>query len=279
MRDALAVNDTAGPRPTAGDEGMTVGAVASLVGVSVRTLHHWHAVGLVAPSGRSWAGYRLYSPADVVRAQQVLVYRETGMPLARVKEALDDPGADSGAHLARQRELLQERISRLARMVRAIDAMMEKETMGEPLSAQERAEIWGEYWDPAYARQAEERWGDTEDWAESARRMGRMSKTDWMEAHERAEELEADLARAFSRGVAPGSEEANALAERHRADLNRWFEVSVAKQVIIARGYVHDERFTRHYDRHAEGLAAWLKEIIDAGAAAQGVDPASAQWC
>lgn len=259
--------------------GMTVGALASLVGVSVRTLHHWDAIGLVRPSERSWAGYRMYSQADVMRVQQVLVYRETGMPLARIKEAVDDPRADSWAHLARQRELLQERISRLVRMVRAVDTMMERETMGMPLNAQERAEIWGPDWDPSYAEEAEQRWGETGDWAEAARRQARMSKADWVEAHDQIEALEAELAQAFSRGVAPGSPEANALAERHRADLNRWFDVTVAKQVIIARGYVCDERFARHYDRRAQGLAAWLKEIIDAGATAQGVEPASAQWC
>lgn len=297
MRDALVMKESARPSrhedstgstgaldraddsTNGSTDGMTVGALASLVGISVRTLHHWDAIGLVTPSGRSWSGYRLYSQADLTRVQQVLVYRETGMPLARIKEAVDDPQADSWAHLARQRELLEERIARLTRMVRAVDTMMEKEKMGEPLSAQERAEIWGTYWDPSYAEEAEQRWGDTEDWAESARRQARMSKTDWMEAHDQVEALEADLAQAFNRGVAPGSQEANVLAERHRADLNRWFEVTVAKQVIIARGYLHDERFARHYDRRAEGLAAWLKAIIDANATAQGVDPAGAQWC
>ncbi|WP_223908716.1 MerR family transcriptional regulator [Actinomyces capricornis] len=262
--------------------GMTVGAAAGLLGISVRTLHHWDAIGLVKPSGRSLSGYRLYSQDDVSRLQRALVYRATGMPLARVKEALDETGMDARAHLARQRELLEERIARLARMVRAVDtmmeAMMEREDTGMALTVQEQAEIWGDDWDPAYAEEAEQRWGETEDWAESARRQARMSKADWMEAHEATESLEAGLAEAFVRGVTPGSAQANALAERHRAELNRWFEVTVAKQVIIARGYVGDERFARHYDRRAEGLAAWLKEIIDANALAQGVDPAAAQW-
>lgn len=204
------------------------------------------------------------------------------MPLARVRQVLDDPRADAWAHLARQRELLEERIARLARMVRAVntmmETMMERQDSKDGLTVQEQAEIWGADWDPAYAEEAEQRWGDAEDWAESARRQALMSKADWMEAHEATESLEADLAEAFIQGAAPGSAQANELAERHRAELNRWFDVTVAKQVIIARGYVADERFARHYDRRAEGLASWLKEVIDANAAAQGVDPAAARW-
>ena len=70
---------------------------------------------------------------------------------------------------------------------------------------------------------------------------------------------------------------ANALAEEHRAGLT-WFDVTPAKHVILARGYVADPRFAAHYDGYEPGLAAWLKEIIDANAAAHGVDPATARW-
>ena len=80
-------------------------------------------------------------------------------------------------------------------------------------------------------------------------------------------------------GVEPGDERANALAERHRASIDQWFDTTYSKQVLIARGYVADPRFTAHYDRLEVGLAAWLKGIIDANAAAHGVDPVAAVWC
>ena len=51
------------PDPTGARQDLTVGEAARLVGVSVRTLHHWDALGLAKPSGRTWSGYRLYSPA------------------------------------------------------------------------------------------------------------------------------------------------------------------------------------------------------------------------
>ncbi|WP_081384781.1 MerR family transcriptional regulator [Actinomyces oris] len=260
------------------DIAMTVGEVSTLLGVSVRALHHWDETGLVHPSRRSAAGYRLYGEADIMRLQQVLVYRQTGMNLTDIKTVLDEPGADAITHLRRQRELLQGQVSRLQQMLTAIDTILEMQQLGGRLSLAETAEIWGIDWDPVYLEEARARWGDTEEWAESARRKARMSRADWEQAHEETVTLETALAEAMRSGVEPGSLEANALARWHRKDLNRWFEVSTSKQVIIARSYVADERYARYYDKHAPGLAAWLKDVIDACARSEGMDPATATW-
>jgi transcriptional regulator, MerR family len=266
------------PRRSEDSGELTVGQVAGLVGVSVRTLHHWDEIGLVVPSARSWAGYRLYGPDDVARIHRVLVYRETGMPLAEVARVLDDPDVDATAHLARQRDLLQARIAHLTRMLRAVDTMMERNSMGENLTPQQQAEILGAEWDPAWQEEAEERWGDSDEWAQAAARKAAMTRQDWARVAEETEALEIDLANAMREGVVPGSERANALAERHRASIDRWFDTTYAKQVLIARGYVANSRFTAYYDKRESGLAAWIKEIIDANAAAHGVDPANAVW-
>ena len=269
-----AVNAAAGDA----DIAMTVGEVSTLLGVSVRALHHWDETGLVHPSRRSAAGYRLYCETDIMRIQQVLVYRQTGMNLADIKMVLDEPETDAMTHLHRQRELVQGQISHLQQMLNSIDMVMDIQQSGARISVAEMAEIWGTDWDPVYIEEAHAQWGDTEDWAESYRRKARMSRADWERAHEETVALETALAEAMRSGVKPGSPEANALARWHRKDFNRWFEVSASKQVLIARGYVADERYARYYDKRAPGLAAWLKDVIDASARAEGVDPATATW-
>ena len=257
---------------------MTVGEVSTLLGVSVRALHHWDESGLVHPSRRSDAGYRLYCETDIMRIRQVLVYRQTGMSLADIKEVLDEPGADAVTHLRRQRELLQGQVSHLQQMLLSIDTILDMQQLGGRLSLAETVEIWGTDWDPVYLAEAQAKWGDTEEWAESARRKARMTRADWEQAHSETVALETALAEAMHSGVEPGSPEANALARWHRKDLNRWFEVSTSKQVVIARSYVADERYARYYDKRAPGLAAWVKDVIDAGARSEGVEPATATW-
>ena len=289
MTDSEQEHDGAGRRGTAvdtavnaaagdADIAMTVGEVSTLLGVSVRALHHWDETGLVHPSRRSAAGYRLYCEADIMRIQQVLVYRQTGMSLADIKAVLDEAGADVLTHLHRQRELLQGQISHLQHKLSSIDMVIDIHQLGARISVAEMAEIWGTDWDPVYVEEARAQWGDTPEWAESYQRKARMSRADWEQAHEETVALETALAEAMRNGVEPGSPEANALARWHRKDFNRWFEVSTSKQVLIARGYVADERYARYYDKRAPGLAAWLKDVIDASARSEGVDPATATW-
>ena len=289
MTDSEQEHDGAGRRDTAvdtavnaaagdADIAMTVGEVSTLLGVSVRALHHWDETGLVHPSRRSAAGYRLYCEADIMRIQQVLVYRQTGMNLADIKMVLDEPETDAMTHLRRQRELVQGQVSHLQQMLNSIDMVMEIHQSGARISVAEMAEIWGTDWDPVYVEEARAQWGDTPEWAESYRRKARMSRADWEQAHEETVALETALAEAMRSGVEPGSPEANALARWHRKDFNRWFEVSTSKQVLIARGYVADERYARYYDKRAPGLAAWLKDVIDADARSEGVDPTTAVW-
>lgn len=265
-------------------EGMlTVGRVAALVGVSVRTLHHWEQIGLVVASGRTWADYRLYSPADVARIHRVLVYRELGLPLAEIGRILDDPQVDPREHLIRQRDLLAEKIRRLTRTAHAVDEMIERTTMTDhdptiALSVEEQARIFGTDWDPAWQEEARERWGGTDAWQQSARRTAAYTAEDWERFTEEMRGLEADMADALAREVDPASEEAAALVERHRAWIGLSYDCDHARQVILARMYTEDPRFTAHYDKAAPGLAGWLRSAVEANARRHGVDPETAAW-
>lgn len=283
MRDAVPMdNDTSplGNQPTPpssnGEEDLTVGQVAAMCGVTVRALHHWDQIGLCSPSARSWSGYRLYTPGDVERLQLALVYRETGMPLSRITRLLEEP-ADTAEHLVRQRSALVERICHLQRMVRAVDAIMEKNMTDTPMSAQDRARALGDSWS-LYEDEAAEKWGDTDAWAQASARRAALTPQEWSRITAEVDALEWDLAQAMTRGVQPGCEEANALAERHRASLDQWFDTTHERHVLVSRGYTADPRFATHYDARVAGLAAWLVEVIEANARAHGVDPDTATW-
>ncbi|MCX4744074.1 MerR family transcriptional regulator [Kitasatospora sp. NBC_01287] len=261
-----------------GPEGLTVGRVAALVGVSVKTLHHWDGIGLVRPSERTRAGYRVYSGEDVARIHRVLVYREIGFPLAEIGRILDDPAAGARDHLRRQRSQLAERISRLQHMLGAVDRMMAASNGGMRLTPEQQVEIFGADWQPAWVEEAQERWGDSAQWAQYAERAAEMEPQDWAEAAAATDALNADLAAACRAGLAPGSAAANALAERHRASVSRYFDCTHAMHVCQGRMFVEDPRFAEHYDAVAPGLARWLREVVFANALAHGVDPASATW-
>ncbi len=245
----------------------TVGEVADLTGVSVRTLHHYDHIGLIVPSARSRSDYRLYTDADVQRLHRVLVYREAGLSLEQIATLLDDPDGDELSTLEEQRRLLNERIDRLHRMVDALEELMANKNNGITLTAAEQAEIFGHDWPgEEYAAEAQERWGGTEQWRQSQRRAAAMSKADWQEMKDEQEALMADLASAMASGIEPGSAEANELAQRHRASIERFHECDDEMHVNLAQMYLADERFTATYDDRLPGLTQWVHDIIVANA-------------
>ncbi|WP_250402834.1 MerR family transcriptional regulator [Streptomyces cellostaticus] len=124
-------------------EHLTVGRVAELAGVSVRTLHHYDQIGLVRPSARTAAGYRAYSPVDVGRLREVLVYRRLGFGLREIAALVDDPGTDAVAHLRRLRGLLLEERDRATAMVTAIDRELEARAMGIRMTSEDQLGLFG----------------------------------------------------------------------------------------------------------------------------------------
>ncbi|MFD8825068.1 MerR family transcriptional regulator, partial [Streptomyces sp. NPDC059605] len=99
-----------------GADGLTVGQVSARLGVTVRALHHWDEIGLARPSMRTAAGYRLYTAGDLERLHRIVVYREVGLGLDRIRDVLDDSTADVPGALRAQRAQVAERIERLQRL-------------------------------------------------------------------------------------------------------------------------------------------------------------------
>ena len=122
---------------------LTVGRVAELAGVSVRTLHHYDEIGLASPSARTAAGYRAYSARDVERLRHVLTYRRLGFGLQEIAVLVDDPLTDAVAHLRRLRRLLLEQRDRTDAMVAAIDSELESRAAGRTLTPKEQLEMVG----------------------------------------------------------------------------------------------------------------------------------------
>jgi len=250
---------------------MNVGEVAALAGVTVRTLHHYDRIGLLSPSERTPAGYRRYTPSDLDRLHQVLVYRELGFPLEEIATLLDDPAADPLAHLRRQLALLRDRLDRTRAMVAAVEKEMEAHTMGISLTPEERFEVFGEHDPSQYDAEVEQRWGETDAYRESRRRTSSYTKDDWLRIKAEGADVERRFAEALRSGVAADSEQAMDVAEEHRQHISRWFyDCPPEMHAGLGRMYVEDERFTAHYEEIAPGLAQYVSTAVQANAARQG---------
>lgn len=247
--------------------------VAELSGVSVRTLHHYDQLGLLSPSARSQAGYRLYSDGDLLRLQQILVNRELGLSLEEIRKLLDDPGFDRVTALRKQRAQLQERAMQVAAMIRALDRALvvagASDSEGAIMSEEADMKELFQGFDPArYAQEAKERWGQTEHYQESQRRTARYTKEDWQRYRDENAALMQTLAAAQSGNRPAEDPQTQALAEQHRLLIDRWFyPCSHEMHARLADMYESDPRFAQNIDAFGPGLTAYLVAAIRSNAA------------
>ncbi len=242
--------------------------VSTLTGVSVRTLHHYDSLGLLVPSGRTAAGYRLYTDADLLRLQQILIGRELGLSLEEIRKSLDDPRFDRKAALLEQRQRLRERAMQTDAMIRAIDVALAALGRDGTKGEMDMADLFEGFNPSQYEEEARQQWGATEAFAESQKRTQRYTPDDWKAQQAEQAAVYADAHAALNAGKPSSSTEAMDIAERHRLSIDRWFyPCSHEMHRGLAAMYESDDRFRQSIEQHGAGLTAFLAEAIRANAA------------
>jgi DNA-binding transcriptional MerR regulator len=246
----------------------TVGEVAKLARVSVRTLHHYDEVGLLRPSERSDAGYRLYSLGDLERLQQVLFYKELGFALDEIAGLMNDPAFDRREALLVQRELVAGQALRLEALLGLIDKTLTSLEGGIHMTKEEMFEVFGDFDPSQYEDEVKERWGDTDAYKESTRRAARYTKDDWARFKAESEEINATIVALMDEGVAPDDPRAMDAVERHRLQIDQWFyPCSHEMHSNLGEMYIADPRFTATYEKIHPGMARYVRDAIKANAA------------
>ena len=247
---------------------LTVGALARMAGVTVRTLHHYDEIGLVVPSGRTAAGYRTYGRSEVERLQEVLFFRELGFALGEINQIVSRDGYDRASALERQRELLEARADHLLALVDAVERAIRAERTGTAMTNEEMLEVFGDF-DPAeYEEEAKERWGDSDAYQQSVARTARYTRQDWETIKAENETIYGLFLDLMAAGEAADGVAAMDAAEEHRAHITKWYyDCSKTIHAGLGQMYVADARFKENIDESGEGLAAYMAAAIAANAA------------
>lgn len=138
----------------------TVKEVSRLTGVSVRTLHHYDAIGLLRPAHVTEAGYRLYDRQALERLHSILLLRQLRFPLKEIREILDRPNFDPREALADQLELLKLQRSQLDELIAHTEAIMRTGVISMNFEAFDNGK------QERYAREAKAKWGKTDAYKE-----------------------------------------------------------------------------------------------------------------
>lgn len=243
----------------------SINQLAKLAGVSTRTLRYYDEFGLLSPARLSSNGYRIYGQKEVDRLQQILFYRELGVPLEEIKNILAAKGYDAQkaleSHLhtllekRKQLDLLIENVGKTIRAMKGEIKMTDQEKFigfKQQLVAENERK---------YGKEIRAKYGDEKVNRANAKVLG-MSKEQYEELEKLTMELNETLKAAFEQGD-PASGLAQKACELHKKWLcYYWDEYSKKAHIGVVQMYVADPRFTAYYDEIAVGCAKFLRDAV-----------------
>jgi len=219
----------------------SVSEVSRLTGISVRTLHHYDAIGLLKPTGVTDSGYRLYDEKALLRLQAILLFRELQFPLKEIRAIMDTPGFDPRQALDGQIELLEMKKRRLEEIISLARQIRETGGIHMDFSAFDNAKI------DRYTEAAKSRWGDTSAWKEYEKKTQGKSRKDLSDAGELLMDVFREIG--LIRSLSPDSEEALSLVGKLQACITEHF-YTCTPQILggLARMYAAEGEMKANID-------------------------------
>lgn len=245
---------------------LTVKQLAAISGVTVRTLHHYDEIGLLAPAHVGANGYRYYGRAELLRLQRILFHRELGVPLSEIGELLALEGADQVGVLLRHRERLEAQRERYRVLIDTIDRTvadingetpMPNADLYKGFSAEKQADY--EAW--LIAREGEPMRANIE---HARKAMSKMSEAEQDAMMATLRDIETGLAEGMKRGIDPASDAVDGLLLRHRAWVAAAWDKPCPPEAYagLADLYMSHPDFVTRYETLAPGFAAWLTDAM-----------------
>ena len=237
--------------------------VAELSGTTVRTLHHYHDIGLLVPDRITEAGYRLYSESSLMTLRQILFLRELDFPLKQIRALLKQSDFDEVALYRKQRRLLQLKIQRLNGILDALDqaiiqrgGMIPVAQIFKPFNKEEIETMQEQYADELRSKY-------DHDVVEACNnKVANYDDEKWKEVQIRMGELIQTLADCMDHPPScPAAQQAIHQYRMHITD--SFYDCTPDILKGLGQLYICDERFTQFFEQCRKGLAQYVKEVID----------------
>lgn len=243
-------------------EPLRIGELARRTGLTVRTLHHYDAIGLLSPAGRSAAGYRLYGRREVRRLVEIVALKRLGLSLDEIGECLARTGPGLRHTLALQAERLRQQIELDRQLLARLEALLHRlDTPGAELPAAELTQI-------VEMMTMHEQYYTPEQRQQLARRRDELGEAGMRRAEAEWRQLFASFRSAMERGDDPASEPVAELARRAAAligqftggdpgiarSLSNMYEKEGADAVLEPHGFDSDPALFDYMRRASEAL-------------------------
>ena len=237
----------------------TVKQLASLAGITPRTLHHYDQIGLLKPSRVGDNGYRYYGEKALLRLQQILLYRELDMPLESIRLVLEARDFDVLGALEDHKGELRKRAARIERLIATVDDTilhlqgkkeMSEKQLFEPFNEEQQAEYEKEamsMYDPKIVKESNRRWKN-------------LTREEKQLIGDEGNAVYAGFLKAIDKGTT--SPEAQACVAAWRKHMDYFWTPNEEQLLGLADLYNEDARFKANFDKIDPRLAEFVREAV-----------------
>lgn len=238
----------------------TVHNLSQIANVSARTLHYYDEIGLLTPSRIEQNGYRYYEEPELLRLQQILFFRELDFPLDEIRKILDLPNFNTKQSLNDQKKLLILKQKRIEGLIDTIDKTIKKLNKKISMKDEELYDGFTKEKMDEYTKEAEQRWGHTDAYKQSAQRVKKMSKDDLKIISDRGADLMKKIVEKMSLGA--DHEEIQELIAEHYNNLRVFYEPNLQIYSGLADMYISDPRFSAYFTKFHPQLPQFMHEAM-----------------
>lgn len=234
----------------------TVNEVSKITGVSVRTLHHYDAIGLLKPTKVTAAGYRMYDDTAISRLQSILLFRELQFPLKEIKSILDSPNFDPTEALTQQIELLELQYKRMGELISFAREIKDKGVTTMSFEVFDKSEI------ERYKAEAKAKWGGTQAYKAYEQKAATQSDLKSDEIANRLMTMFAEIG--TLRHLLPSAKEVQEkIAALQKFITDNYYVCTNEILDGLGQMYVEDERFKKNIDKAGgDGTAEFVRQAI-----------------
>lgn len=235
----------------------TVRQVSKLTGVSVRTLHHYDAIGLLKPTCVTEAGYRMYDEEALRRLQTIMFFRQLQFPLKEIGKILDSPGFDPVEALTQQIQLLELQRQQLDRLIDHARTIQRTGVIPMEFAPFDTSKL------DTYAAQAKEKWGHTDAYRESQQRTKDQTAEQLQETGDKLMAIFGEIG--AIRNGDPASPEAQALVKKLQDFISAHY-YNCTKQILRGLGqmYIAGDSMTENIEKAGgTGTAEFANRAIE----------------
>lgn len=228
--------------------------------MSVRTLRHYDAIGLLCPKRHERNGYRIYEEPELLRLQQILFYRELEVRLEDIKRLLAQPDFNVRTTLLQHRQTLQHKRKRLDQLLKTIDKTLLKLDQPTFMPDEELYDVFKDEDVKPHQEEVRQRWGKSDAYKQSMARVSKMTKQEMDALKAAGTALTQALADAMEKG--PSHPDVQAFIKKHYEGICFFYDCPLEMYRNLGQMYVDDPRFAAYYEKFRPGLATFMKEAI-----------------